>query len=402
MTGVDAPPEPRPGRRRHRSAEDWAHDPWDDADVTDALVIERPRRSRRPVAAIVYVLGVLALVGVLVAGGVGWWYVNQINPKGDPAAAVNFTVQPGETVDTLSVRLQDEGFITDARVFRWYVERQGGLELTPGYYSLRPMDHMGNLMRVLGTPPEQTYTSVTFPEGFTIERMGGRLAERVPRLTADEFVAAATDGSVRSEWLPEGVTSLEGLLFPDTYQVSNGESAGQVVERMVALMERVGRQEQIVEKGYGLGLTAYEVLIIASMVEREAKTDADRAMIARVIINRYKVVGMPLQIDATLFYGQDPDLPFDELKAIDSPYNTYLYPGLPPTPIANPGRASIQAVLNPANNPPEGGAECQGVPRAECLWLYYVLADDEGNHAFAVTLAQHEDNVAAAREAGVL
>jgi UPF0755 protein len=137
------------------------------------------------------------------------------------------------------------------------------------------------------------------------------------------------------------------------------------------------------------------------MIEREAKTDADRPMIARVILNRI-ALGMPLQIDATLYYNQDQNLPFDQLKSIDSPYNTYLYPGLPPTPIANPGRASIEAAVNPANNPPEGGAECKNLPKEQCVWLYYVLADEDGNHAFAVTLAEHEANVEKARADGLL
>lgn len=382
---------------------DWQHDPWDDPDVTDALVVEPSRRASWYVRWAVYSLFAILTVGVLAAGSAGWWYLNEINPKGDPGIAVNFTVNPGETVDSLSVRLQDEGFITNARVFRWYVERQGGLELTPGYYALRPLDHMGNLMRVLRTPPEQTFTSVTFPEGYTVAKMGDRLAQTVPRLTAADFVDAAQGGRIRSAWLPAGATNLEGLLFPDTYQVSNGESELQVAQRMVDLMERVGRQESIVEKGYVQGLTAYQVLIIASMVEREAKVDEDRPLIARVILNRLAAQrNMPLQIDATLFYGQNPDLPFSVLKAIDSPYNTYLYTGLPPTPIANPGRASIAAVLDPAANPPEGGAECKGVAKVDCAWLYYVIADTDGRHTFAVTLPQHEANVEKARAAGLL
>lgn len=391
--------------REKRPAIDWQHDPWDDPDATGAYVIERPRSQRWPFKWFAYTLMCLFTVGLLVAGSVGWWYLQQINPSGDAEPAVNFVVEEGETVESLSVRLENEGFITNARVFRWYVERQGGLELTPGYYRLRPMDHMGNLMSVLRTPPEQTYTSVTFPEGFTIDKMAQRLSERMPRLAIGDFLAAASDGTIRSEWQPEGVTSLEGLLFPDTYQVSNGETPAQVIERMVDLMERVGRQEDIVVKGYEQALTAYQVLVVASMVEREAKVDADRPMIARVILNRYRIQ-MPLQIDATLYYQQDDDLPFDQLKALDTPYNTYLHTGLPPTPIANPGRASIQAVLNPAPNPPENGPECQQLPEAErkenCMWLYYVLADEDGGHAFAVTLAEHEQNVQQAIAAGLL
>jgi len=144
------------------------------------------------------------------------------------------------------------------------------------------------------------------------------------------------------------------------------------------------------------------VLIIASMIEREAKVDEDRAKIGRVIYNRL-FLGMPLQIDATLYYGQDAETPFRVLKERDTPYNTYRYPGLPPTPIANPGRASIRAALNPSPNPPPGDPICLELePSAPCLYLYYVLADAEGRHAFASTLEQHERNIAAAIAAGVL
>ena len=118
---------------------------------------------------------------------------------------------------------------------------------------------------------------------------------------------------------------------------------------MVKLMERVGRQEGLDGAQAKVGFDPYQVLIVASMVEREAKVDADRAKIARVIYNRL-AMGMLLQIDATLLYKQNPNLSFAELKAIDTLYNTYLYEGLPPTPIANPGRASIRAALNPAPN----------------------------------------------------
>ncbi len=381
----------------------WRHDPWDDPDQTDAIVLERPRRSFRSLKNITYTAGALGIVAVLVLGAIGLWYVRQVNPSGAPGPAVNFTVDAGDTVETISLRLQDEGLITNARVFRYYVEHNGGLEITPGYYQLRPRDHMGNLLRVLRTPPELTYTKVTFPEGFTLEKMAARMADKVPRFSAEDFLAAANDPSIPSLYRPAGTTSLEGLLFPDTYQVSNGESEGQVVARMVALMERVGRQENIEQLGYVQGLTAYQVLIVASMVEREAKTDADRPLIARVILNRFhSQTPFPLAIDATLYYQQDPDTPFSVLKALDTPYNTYLHAGLPPTPIANPGRASIEAVLNPAADVTPGNAMCKGVADKDCHLYYYVLANEDGSHAFAVTQAQHEANVQAARDAGLL
>lgn len=380
----------------------WHDDPWDDPDLTDALVVERPRRQHRSIKWFVWLLCYVGLAGVVAVGVAGLWYTQQVNPKGDPGAPITFTVNADDTLQTVSERLHDEGLIDSAEVFRWYVDHHGGLELIPGYFRLRPDDHMGNIMRILHTPPSETYTKVTFPEGYTYEKMAARLNEKVPRLEAVDFNIAATDGQIRSDWLPEGVNSLEGLLFPDTYQVSNGESVGQLIQRMVKLMERVGRQENIEERSAAMNSNPYNILIIASLIEREARVPEDRAKIARVIYNRL-YLNMPLGIDAALFYQQDPALSFGDLKALDTPYNTYLHVGLPPTPIANPGRASIQAALNPVANPSLGDPLCVGLPSGTpCLYLYYVLADEDGHHVFAATLEQHEVNVQAAREKGLL
>lgn len=380
----------------------WRADPWDDPGITEADVIERPHRPWRPFKWIAWLLLYLGMAGVVVVGVVGLWYTEQVNPEGDPGVPVNFTVDADDDLESISERLEAQGLVESASVFRWYVEHHDGLELTEGYYQIRPNDHMGNIMRVLRTPPSETYTKVTFPEGYTYEQMALRLAEKVGRLSAIDFNTAATDGSIRSDLQPDGTNSLEGLLFPDTYQVSNGESEREVVERMVQLMERVGRQENIEQGAERLGLTPYQVLIVASMIEREARVPEDRAKIARVIYNRL-FFGVPLQIDATLYYQQDPSLSFSRLKATDSPYNTYLYSGLPPTPIANPGRASIAAALNPVANPSLGDPLCSDLPDGfPCVYLYYVIADEDGRHAFAVTLEQHEANVEAAREKGLL
>jgi len=390
---------------------DWAADPWDTADQTGQ--VERLRRQTRPIKWIVWTAMLLSIGAILVVGAVGWWYLGKINPEGAPGDVVSFTVAEEDDLDSLSDRLVEEGLVSDAGVFRWYVERDGGLEIIPGYYELRPNDHMGNVLGRLRTPPGQTYTRVTFPEGFPLERMAERLDTTVERLSSEEFMAAATEGGLRSSFQPAGVGSLEGMLFPDTYQVSNAESEGQVIERMIALMERVADQEDIVNRSQALGITPYEALTIASMIEREAKVPEDRAKISRVIHNRLNITRFgnpfPLQIDATVLYGRDqagidPDLPFRELRQIDGPFNTYLRTGLPPTPIANPGRASIQAALNPAPDPSVGDPICADIDPTEdtCRYLYYVLADEDGSHVFAATGEQHNANVDAARAAGLL
>lgn len=347
------------------------------------------------------------IVGIVSFGGYQYWYLRQVNPPGEDAVATVFTVTENDDLDSISSRLQELGVIVNDGVFRRYVEQEGGLDIVPGIYTLRGRDHMGNLLRVLRTPPQETLTRVTFPEGFTLSQMGQRLAEKMNGITAEDFLAKTggapgTTSEVRSVYQPEGVTTLEGLLFPDTYFIAGNETPTQVAQRMLQLMERVGRQEGLDDAQNLVGVSPYETLIVASLIEREAKIPEDRPKIARVIYNRL-MMGMPLQIDASLYYQQDSERPFTELRELDTPFNTYLHTGLPPTPIANPGRASIAAALAPAPNPSAGDPLCQGLPTGTaCVYLYYVLSDKDGGHTFAVTLEQHEANVQKAIDDGIL
>lgn len=364
-----------------------------------ATTVVRIRRLGLAAATLV----VVVLLGIAIDQ---WRFLQRVNPSGDPLAARIFEVRSTDDLETVSRRLEGEGIVVDDGTFREYVGREGGLDLTPGFYTLRPRDHMGNVLRALRTPPNETFYKVTFPEGFTLEQMGERLAQEIPGFDARSFVARAsgTDGEVQPSTVlrPDSVRNFEGLLFPDTYLFAANESPIQIVQRMVRMMERVGRQEGIDRAPERLGYSPYEILVIASMIEREAKIPADRARIARVIYNRLGL-GMKLEIDATVLYGQDAERPFAELKAIEGPYNTYATGGLPPTPIANPGRASIAAALDPADDPRPDDPLCLDLPAdTPCRYLYYVLADADGGHAFAATLEQHETNVAKSREAGLL
>jgi UPF0755 protein len=387
--------------RRKRVIEDWEGDFWDDTEITYVDTVEPLGRRRRLIPRLLALVVVLVIVAALIAGAVAMWYIGQINPEGDPGPAVNFTVNDDDDLMSISERLEDEEFIVNADVFRWYVERQGGIELVPGFYTLRPRDHMGNIMRVLRTPPNETYSTVTFPEGFTLEQMARRLAETMPGIDRERFLELARSGEIRSDYQKPGIDSLEGFLFPDTYFIAGDETEAQIIQRMVELMERVGRQEGF-DSLNGNPDAAHDMLIIASMIEREAKVPGDRAKIARVIINRL-ILGMPLQIDATLYYGKDPDTSFVELRETPGPYNTYLNTGLPPTPIANPGRASIEAAMNPAPNPLPSSDLCENLgPTEPCALLYYVLIDEDGSHAFAATFEQHLANIEIARSKGLL
>jgi len=398
-------------------ATDWHEDPWDASLGVSEVERLRPQRSIGRWLG----FGTIALATVLIlAGGVyGWWYVRQANPAGDPGPITQFQVQPGETLESVSERLEDDGIVNSASFFRSYADRNGGLDsIEPGLYLLRPGDHVGNILGHLRTSPSDTTARITFPEGYTLQQMADRLAgsEDLPQFDAAAFMAAASDRSILASFRPAEATSLQGLLFPATYEISNAETERQIVQKMAAEMERVADAEGITAPGPDLPpLSPYQILIVASMIEKEAKTDADRPMIARVIYNRL-ARQMPLQIDATVLYGHDPavlaangiDLDnrqpgdINRLQGLDTPWNTYTRTGLPATPIANPGRASIEAALNPSGNPSAGEAVCNGVPADQCAWLYYVLKDEAGNHAFSVTAEQHEQRRQEAIDAGLL
>jgi UPF0755 protein len=375
--------------------DDWTGDPWDDPQALYGFEGEPLRRSRPAARYIGFGILIVFVVMLLVAGAGGLWLSRQLNPPGAAGAPVNFTVNAGDTMDAVSKRLKAQGIITNDAVFRWYASHKQKVDLQPGYYTLRPRDTMGNILAVLRTPPAETFDNVVFPEGFTVAQMAQRLQETVPRLQAAAVLAAAQSGQIRSKYEPDGINSLEGLMFPAKYQIAGNDTEPKIVQRLVTQMEKVGANLGLDKLPPG---EAYQTLVIASMVEREAKTAQDRPKIARVILNRVGL-GMPLQVDATLYYGQNPNTPFDQLKALDTPWNTYLHAGLPPTPIANPGEASIKAVLNPAPNP----AACPtNLPTEPCQLLYYVLADKDGNHAFATNARDHDANVAKARAAGLI
>lgn len=397
LPGDDAPVAGEPG---------WFEDSWDDPRLLPKTHAERLPRNRRWLRWLLYLV-VIALLGAILTGAaMGMWVARQVTPPGGAGDKVTFTVTETDTLESVIDRLKAQGIITNSRVFKAYIDRQGGLEVGPGYYEVRPRDTMGNIVKALRTPPAKVFTSVVFPEGFTLRQMSVRLADTIPRLQAAEFLGQVTEpGDLRSgiAGIPEGNASLEGLLFPAKYEVAGNESERSIIERMMKQMERVGRQEDIEAKSAALGMTPYQMLIIASIIEREAKNDEDRAKIARVILNRL-FLGSALEVDATLYYGQDSETPFDVLRNTDTPYNTYMHPGLPPTPISNPGRASIRAALNPAPNPPSGDPICTALPSDDtpCIYLFYVLSDNDGHHAFAATYEQHLVNVEAARAAGLL
>jgi UPF0755 protein len=242
---------------------------------------------------------------------------------------------------------------------------------------------------VLDKRPTVTSTpdvKLLLPPGLTLNQIADRVGQ-IPGHTAAGFMQAVQSGRVRSRLFPD-VMNLEGLLFPDTYFIGPQETDDSIVRRLV------GRFDEIATKvGLGVpgtrpdGLTPYQTAVVASLVQTEVKVADEAPIIAAVIVNRLRD-GTPLQVDSTLCYakGGCPPVPTNADKAIDSPYNTYKVKGLPPTPIASVTEANLAAATAPTHD----------------TYRYYVIADANGRHAFANTLAEHNKNVEAARAKGLL
>ena len=336
---------------------DWRRDPWDEPEDLEPEEMEPLPPERKGGRRLGLALLGLLVVMALLAGMAGRWTLQQVAPPGEPGDPVNFTVNEGDTLSMVADRLQTEGIITNARVFTTYIKYKGGLDLQPGYFTLRPRDDMGNIVKSLRTSPTQTFTNVTFPEGYAVARMGARLERDAPRLLGGQVRRC---GHLRQDPQRAGTRGhrSRGPAVPGHLPGRRrARPRTQIVGRMAEQMTRVANSVGIQKAPLTTGRTPYEILIVASMIEKEAKVDEDRALIARVIYNRL-FVGTPLQIDATLYYKQDSETPFSALRDLDTPYNSYLHLGLPPTPITNPSKKSIEAALNPAPNPDP--ASCPG------------------------------------------
>lgn len=327
-----------------------------------------PRRSERPRRhghrGLLIALLLLALLGGgAIAGGLYYqWATGASGPK----TALVVTIPAGATGQDVTTMLKDSGVIRSPFAFRLMSKFRGfssGFEA--GKYRLTTNMTASDTLAALKAGPFVESLRVTFPEGYRIEQMAQRASDKLPVKPSD-FEKSATSGTwTVGDYLPKGTKTVEGFLFPSTYDFLKDAKANHVVQRMLDEF-----QDQVKDLPWAnaeaLGVSKYEVVVAASLIEREARFDEDRAKIAAVIYNRLKK-GMALQIDASVQYIlgswgpitiKDRDLP--------SPYNTYLHTGLPPTPIASPGLKSVVAALTPA----------------KANYLYYVVIDAAGHHAF--------------------
>ena len=324
-----------------------------------------------------FALFVLFLL-LVAAGTAGWFYRDVDRPfKGYEGEEQFVEIPQGSGSIAIGKRLADAGIVRDATGFRIALWVTGeGRRLQAGEYRF---DHPVSARQVADkiARGDVYVRPITFPEGLTAKQMAA-LYESKGFGPAKDFLAATRNAALVSAVDPDA-KDLEGYLFPDTYKLPRHVTADQLVARMVASFMKALTPD-LIDKADARGLTIRQLVTLASIVEKETANPDERPQVAAVYANRLRI-GMALQCDPTVIYAleragrYDGNLTRDNLQ-FDSPYNTYRYPGLPPGPIASPGRASIAAAADPADVP----------------YVYFVSRND-GTHAFATTLEEHNRNV---------
>ncbi len=309
---------------------------------------------------------------------------NALNtPAGTDATPIQFAVEPGENANTVAARLAEMGLVRDANLLKRYMRYKGlDDQIEAGNFSLSAAMTVPEVAVAL-TDAAPDEVSARLWEGWRIEQAADSLAAQ-PHLNVDreEFLRLTGAGDQRSDSysfladLPASA-SLEGFLYPDTYRFLPGASTAEVLDRILSQFDSQVTTPMRTDAA-AQGLTLYQVITLASIVEREAVHDDERPVIASVYLNRLHI-GMKLDADPTTQYAIAtpdnwwPPLNFDP-RTVDDPYNTYLYPGLPPGPIASPGLNSIRAVIYPA---------------ATGYFYFRAKCDGSQNHNFSVTYEEH-------------
>ncbi|MBY3154091.1 endolytic transglycosylase MltG [Rhizobium laguerreae] len=332
-------------------------------------VPEPPKRSKKARGQVVLFLNFIMTMAVLVCvvAVIGFYYATSTYRNPGPLQTnTNFIVRNGAGLTEIASNLERNAIINDARIFRYLTATHlsAGESLKAGEYEIKARASMRDIMELLKSGKSILY-SVSFPEGLTVRQMFDRMLQDTV-LEGDLPAALPTEGSLR----------------PDTYKFSRGTKRSEIIEQMAAAQQKL--VDQIWDKrDSSLPLRSKEEFVtLASIVEKETGVPDERAHVASVFLNRLGK-GMRLQSDPTIIYGlfggegKPADRPIyqSDLKR-DTPYNTYVIKGLPPTPIANPGKDALEAVANPWKTQD----------------LYFV-ADGSGGHVFSATLEEHNANV---------
>ncbi|HTJ74610.1 MAG TPA: endolytic transglycosylase MltG [Acidimicrobiales bacterium] len=334
-----------------------------------------------------FVLLALVLTFLVVAGSSVLWLEHQINPPGNAGPKVVVTVDKGMSTSDIAALLQREGIISSAQIFKYYAKLTGLGSIEAGTYTLEKHSDLSKVSKTLEAGAAKAEDDkITIPEGLTLAKIAQLVGDQLPGRSADKFLEVAKSGTVRSQYQPPGA-SLEGFILPETYFVAKTDDETAVLKKMVDAFDQLAGQLDVSGAAARNHVTPYQVIIVASIVEREALIDADRSKVARVIYNRLDAK-MQLQMDSTVLYaiGKDgkSNVTLDDRK-INSPYNTFIAPGLPPGPISQPGRKSLEGAAAPAAGD----------------WLYFVTTDTSGASSFTANYNQFLKDVAVCQSKGL-
>jgi UPF0755 protein len=321
--------------------------------------------------------------GLLLCVGLFLWVRAEADPSGPLGRQVVVTVAPNTGVNTVIGRLASRGVVGSSLAFRIWSQFNSLPGVEAGTYAFNRNSSFDLVRNLLEAGPN--VFSLTILPGFTVHEVAERVGQ-IPGHSTKGFEAVATSGVVHSPWQPAGATSLEGLLATGSYRVVPGETDRDLLTTMVDRFDQQADAEGLPAGAARLGYTPYQVVTIASIVEKEGVIQKNLGPVARVIYNRL-AAGMMLQMNSTVLYaeGRDGGTVTSADLAMVTPYNTYLNAGLTPTPICFPSPASLAAALDP----PAGA------------WLYFVLVQADGTEAFSDTYAEQEANEALARQRGL-
>lgn len=358
-------------------------------DFMEARLLERRRGRGRLLRW--FLLFVLLVVAA--AGGTAYYVYDQLQPVEAQGETKTVVIPSGTSVRGIGQLLEEAGLIRNGQLFSYYV----------GYKGVAPQLKAGEYEFKTGVSNDEIITAMvegkvvvraerfTIPEGWNVEQIADHLASE-GIVDKEKFLHEVNNGSFPDfpfvAQIPQNelrTNRLEGYLFPETYEVKQGASEREIIEKMLAQFQKEWKPEwteQLKERN----LTMDQAVTLASIVEREVAVDKERATVAGVYYNRIRD-NWPLQADATVQFvlgKQKERLTYDDLK-VDSPYNTYANPGLPPGPIANPGRESLAAVVNPEEHD---------------YFFYVTKKDGTQEHYFARTLEEHNANDAKSRQNG--
>lgn len=316
-----------------------------------------------------------ALGSLIVLVCAGWFAFAIWVDRSRPYSVRQIIIPRGSSFHDIADQLAGAGIVGNAQALRLYAKlTHADTNAHAGAFRFAPHQTAAQVLEQLESGGAQIAKWVTIPEGFTAKQIAARLHDE----------GFGEESAFQNAFLHDSITidgwrtkNLEGYLFPSTYLIPN-DASPRTVERILTWQFRKELPADALQKAHALGLTVPQVVTVASLIEREAKADDERALMAGVYYNRLRI-GMPLEVDASIEYAlprHHDVITYADLK-LDSPYNTYEHQGLPPTPISNPGAPSLQAAFDPRPSP----------------YLYYVYKGN-GHHAFARTLAEQNANIA--------